>query len=82
MAEDAIFGKVRAAIVKQMGCEDAAVTMESSLVDDLKADSLDIVELIFNLEEAFNITIAEEDEEDLEHMATVGDIVAYIQSRI
>jgi len=77
-----VFEKIRAAIAKQLECDESTITEQSLLVDDLKADSLDIVELIFNLEEEFDISIAEEDEANLENMDTVGDIVKYIEGRI
>ena len=77
-----VFENVRAAIAKQLECSEDTITMDSKLVDDLKADSLDIVELIFNLEEAFDISIGEEEDDDLENMVTVGDIVKYVESRM
>ena len=55
------------------------VTMESSFIDDLGADSLDIVDLIMNLEETFNIEIPDS---DAEKVATVGDVVDYIKNLV
>ncbi|MGI6003865.1 MAG: acyl carrier protein [Christensenellales bacterium] len=77
-----VFDKVKAVIAKQLEIDEEKITMESLLVDDLKADSLDIVELIFNLEEIFDIAIAEEEEEQVQQMTKVADIVHYIESRI
>lgn len=70
------FEKVKAIVVDQLGAEEADVTMEASFVDDLGADSLDVVELIMALEEEFDIEIPDE---DAEKISTVGDAVAYIK---
>ncbi len=76
-----VFEKVRDAIVAQLGCDPQKVTPDALLIDDLKADSLDIVEMIFNLEEAFDISIVDGDEENMEQLKTVGDIVRYIEEQ-
>jgi acyl carrier protein len=55
------------------------ITTEKNLVDDLGADSLDIVEIIMAIEEEFGITIPDE---DAEHLATVGDALEYILARV
>lgn len=72
----AIIDKVKAIIIEQLGVEEAEVKMESSFVDDLGADSLDIVELVMALEEEFDLEIPDE---DAEKIRTVGDAVKYIQ---
>lgn len=72
-----IFEKVRDVIVDQLGVEPDEVTLESSFIDDLGADSLDIVELIMALEEEFDMEIPDE---EAEKMTTVGDVVEYIKS--
>lgn len=72
------FQKVRALIVEQLGVDEEEVTSEASFVDDLGADSLDLVELVMAFEEAFDIRIPDE---DAEKIRTVGDAVAYIQER-
>jgi acyl carrier protein len=64
--------KVRAIIVDQLGCEPEEVTEESSIIEDLGADSLDLVELIMSIEEEFEIEVPDEDAEKL---ITVGDAV-------
>lgn len=69
------FEKVRDIIAETLACDAALVTMEASLKDDLGADSLDSVELVMALEEAFDLTIAEE---KLAGFKTVGDIVTYL----
>lgn len=72
------FEKVKAVIVDQLGVDEADVTMDASFVDDLGADSLDIVELIMGLETEFDLEIPDE---DAEKIATVGDAVNYIKER-
>ena len=69
------FEKIKAVIVDQLGIDESAVTMDASFVDDLGADSLDIVELIMGLETAFDIEIPDE---DAENIIPVGDAVTYI----
>ncbi|TXL67650.1 acyl carrier protein [Cerasibacillus terrae] len=74
---DAIFEKVKEIIVDQLEAEEDKVTMEASFIDDLEADSLDVVELVMELEDEFDMEIAEEDAESIK---TVGDAVNYINS--
>lgn len=71
------FERVKSVIVDQLSVDDADVTMEASFVDDLGADSLDVVELIMGLETEFDIEIPDE---DAEKISTVGDAVEYIKS--
>lgn len=75
-SKDQIFDKVKAIIVDQLGVEEEEVTMEASFIEDLGADSLDIVELIMALEEEFEIEVPDEDAEKL---MTVGTAVEYIK---
>ncbi|NLB42274.1 MAG: acyl carrier protein [Clostridiales bacterium] len=72
-----MFEKVRDIIAEQLGAEASEITMESSFVEDLGADSLDIVELIMALEEEFNMEIPDE---EAEKIAKVGDVVDYVKS--
>ena len=72
-----MFDKVKEIVVEQLGVEEDAVTMSASFVDDLGADSLDIVELIMAFEEVFDIEIPDA---DAEKISTVGDAVEYIKS--
>lgn len=74
----AIIDKVKSIIVEQLGVEEDEVKMEASFVDDLGADSLDIVELVMALEEEFDLEIPDE---DAEKIRTVGEAVKYIQDR-
>jgi acyl carrier protein len=70
-----VFNKVKDIIVEQLGVEENEVKMETSFVDDLGADSLDIVELIMAMEEEFNIEIPDEDAESI---GRVEDVVNYV----
>ena len=72
----AIVDKVKAIIVEQLGAEEEDVKVDSSFVDDLGADSLDIVELVMALEEEFELEIPDE---DAEKIRTVGEAVKYIK---
>ena len=75
---ETVFEKVRNIIAEQLGVEDASkITDETTLIDDLGADSLDVVELIIALEEEFGM---EKPEEEAEKIVTVGDVVAFIDS--
>ena len=73
-----MFEKVVNLIVEEVGVDAEKVTMESSFKDDLNIDSLDLFEMVMALEEEFDVEIPSE---DLEKMDTVGDIVAYIESK-
>ena len=79
MKPEEIEAKVKAEIKFQLGVHDEQIVREASFVDDLGADSLDIVELIMALEEAFDICIQEEDAENLD---TVGKAIDYIKERV
>jgi acyl carrier protein len=71
--------KVKEIISKQLGVDQAEVTPEASIVEDLGADSLDTVELVMAFEEAFNIEIPDE---DAEKIAKVKDAVEYISKKV
>jgi len=72
-----IFEKIKSTIAEQLSIDEEEITMESSFIDDLGADSLDIVELIMALETEFDLEIPDE---DAEKISTVGDVVDYIKS--
>ncbi|HYF83130.1 MAG TPA: acyl carrier protein [Clostridia bacterium] len=72
-----IFEKVQEKVAEQLGVDAEEVLLESSFIDDLGADSLDIVELLMALEEEFDIEIPDEEAEKL---ASVGDVVDYIKN--
>ncbi|MBN9647037.1 acyl carrier protein [Terrisporobacter glycolicus] len=79
MLEVIMFEKIRDIIVEQLGLDDKdGLSMETSLKEDLDADSLDAVEVIMGLEEEFDIEIPDE---DAENFKTIGDIVEYIENR-
>lgn len=71
------FETIRGLIMEQLGCEEALVTMEASLTDDLGADSLAAVELSMAIEDEFGVTISDE---DLPELKTVGDLVNYVDN--
>jgi len=76
----AVFERVRKIIAEQLGVEESEITPQTSFVDDLNADSLDLVELIMSLEEEFSQggKSIEISDEDAEKIATVQDAVNYI----
>lgn len=73
-----VFEKVRDIIAEQLELDPSAITMESSLADDLHADSVEVVGVIMNMETEFGLEFPYE---ELEKIKTVGDAVAYIQER-
>ena len=75
MDHDELFEKVKAVIVDQLGVEEDDVIEDASFVDDLGADSLDIVELVMALEEEFGVSIPDEQAEKIKN---VGDAVDFI----
>lgn len=77
MANEELFDKVKEVSAEQLNVDAADITPESAFVDDLGADSLDIVELVMALEEEFGISIPDE---EAENIRTVGDAVTYITS--
>ena len=77
MNPDAILEKVKDVIVEQLGVEDDTIKLDTSFIDDLGADSLDIVELIMALEEEFDMQIPDG---EAEKIATVNDVVEYIKN--
>ena len=72
-----VFDKVKEIIVDQLDVDESSITPETSLVKDLEADSLDAVELNMALEDAFGVSIPDE---ELAEMKKVSDIVAYLDS--
>ena len=71
--------KVKDIIVEQLGVDMESVTPEASFIDDLGADSLDIVELVMTMEEEFDLEIPDEDAEKIK---TVNDVVNYIKAKV
>ena len=72
-----VFEKVRDIIVDQLDADADAVTLEASIIDDLGADSLDVVDLVMSIEEEFDVEVPDE---EVENMKTVGDIVKFVEA--
>jgi acyl carrier protein len=77
MDENQVYEQVKKVVVEQLGVSESEIKRESSFVDDLGADSLDTVELVMALEEAFGTEIPDEDAEKIK---TVGDTVSYVMA--
>lgn len=77
MGDNNIEVKVKAIVVRQLGVKDDEVALEKSFVDDLGADSLDIVELVMAMEDEFGFEIPDDEAEGIR---TVGDAVKYINA--
>ena len=74
-----ISAKVKAIIVDKLGVDESEVTPEASFTNDLGADSLDTVELIMEFEKEFNISIPDE---QAENITTVGQAIAYLEQHV
>ena len=72
-----MFEKIRSIISEKLGIDEEEITMESAFIEDLNADSLDIVELIMALEDELEMEIPDE---DVENFKTVGDVVNYVKT--
>lgn len=72
-----VFEKVKAILADQFDVEEDSITMESSIQDDLGADSLDIMELMMTLGDEFDVQV---DESEVENLTTVGALVKYIET--
>ncbi len=77
MSGDPIFESVKGILVEQLGVEGDTISLESSLIDDLNADSLDMVELVMAMEQEFGISIPDE---EAERIKTVGDAIDFIKA--
>ena len=74
-----VFDKVKTLIAEQFGVDESTITPETTFTEDLSADSLDIVELIMTLEQTFNVSV---NDEEVENVKTVGDVVSHIEKLI
>jgi acyl carrier protein len=79
MSPDDIFEKVKAIVAEQLSVEAAEVTPEANFLNDLNADSLDVVEMVMALEEAFDVEIPDEAAEEIK---TVQDAVNFISGKV
>ncbi len=77
MSGDPIFESVKGILVEQLGVDGDTVSMESNFVDDLNADSLDMVELVMAMEQEFGISIPDE---EAERIKSVGDAIEFIKA--
>lgn len=77
MASPELEARMRKVIADQLGVEEEAVVADAKFIDDLKADSLDLVEMIMALEEEFGIEIPDE---DAEKILTFGDALSYVET--
>ena len=74
-----VFDKVKEILCDQLDVDEDVVTMDASIVDDLGADSLDVVDLVMSLEDEFGTEIPDE---EVENIRTVGDIVKYLENNL
>lgn len=79
MVSDSLREQIRGLVSEQLGVDAAELTSESNILDDLGADSLDVVELVMAIEEAFDIEVPDE---DAETMRTLGDVERYVSARV
>ena len=77
--EDEILEKLKALVIDRLNVEEEQIKPDASFVEDLGADSLDIVELIMGIEEEFDVEIPDEDAEKLRN---VGDALAYVRQKL
>ena len=74
-----MFEQIKKALAEQLGVDASKITAESRIVEDLGADSLDVVELLMNLEEEYNITVSED---EATKISTVGDFAALVEGKL
>jgi acyl carrier protein len=79
LSKNETFEKIKKIIVERFGIDEEKVTLEMTFKDDLGADSLDIVELVMELEDVFGTEISDD---DAENISSVGDAVSYINANL
>ncbi len=72
-----VFEKIRAMIAEQLEIDEDTITLDSALIEDLGADSLDVVDLVMSIEDEFEIEVPDE---AIENMRTIGDAVRFIEA--
>lgn len=72
-----VFEKIKEIVVDQLGVNEEDIKLETSFIDDLGADSLDLFQVVMDLEDAFNVKV-----ENVENIKTIGDAVKYIEEAI
>jgi acyl carrier protein len=76
---DSLVAQIRGLVSEQLGVDSAELNADANILEDLGADSLDVVELVMAIEEAFDIEIPDE---DAESMRTLGDVEKYVTGRV
>lgn len=71
-----VFDQIRELLAEQLDLDESKITMDSDIVEDLEADSLDVVDLVMSMEDAFGVEVPDE---AIESFKTVGDVVRYIE---
>lgn len=79
MTQEEIFERVSSILAEELGIDRSIIEMESNFIDDLNADSLDIVDLVVEMEHEFDLSIPDD---EAERIKTVGDAVKYIANNI
>lgn len=79
MTKEQILETVKSILVEQLGIDASEISLDSNFIDDLNADSLDIVELVMAMEQEFGMSIPDEEAENIK---TVGDAVEFIKSNL
>ncbi len=74
-----VFERIRTILADQLDLEEDKISMESDIVDDLEADSLDVVDLVMTIEDEYGLEVPDD---QIENFRTVGDIVRYIEENI
>lgn len=77
--KESLFHKIKPIVARELRVDENKITLASRVIDDLGADSLDVMELVMSLEEEFNIEILDE---DIDKMSTVEDIIVYLCERV
>lgn len=72
-----VFEKIKNILSEQLDADESQMTMETDIANDLKADSLDVVELLMSIEDEFDVEIPDE---EIENIKTIGDLTEYIQN--